>query len=385
MKVVFTGGGTGGHFYPIIAIAEAIRDQVRDRHLLAPRMYYMAPTAYDPEALFENEIVFIKCSAGKMRRYASILNVTDFFLTALGTVWALVTLLRIYPDIVVSKGGYASVPTVTAAAILGIPILIHESDAKPGRANLFAARFAYRIGVAFESASAYFPKKVQKKIARTGIPIRKDLMRIEPEGAAQYLSLDSTVPTLLVLGGSSGSLRINETVLAALPEIVEFANVIHQTGKDHFKSMQTTAPVALAKSKHGSRYHPFPYLSTLSMRRAVGASGLIVSRAGATAITEIAIWGTPAILIPIPEEVSHDQRTNAYSYAHTGAAIVIEEVNLTPHVFVSEVKRILSDAALRDDMKEKSKGFANPGAAAIIASEVLSIALSHETPLNTNA
>jgi len=384
MKVVFTGGGTGGHFYPIIAIAESIRDKVRDRHLLAPRMYYISPTAYDPEALFENEIEFIKCPAGKMRRYFSFLNITDWFVTALGIAWSFLTLLRIYPDVVVSKGGYASVPTVLAAAVLGIPILVHESDAKPGRANLLAARFAYRIGIAFDSAAQYFPKNAQKKIARTGIPVRKDLMKLEKEGAHQYLDLDPGVPTVLVLGGSSGSLRMNETLLASLPELVELGNVIHQTGKDHFKSMEKTAPVALAASKHASRYHPFPYLSALSLRRAAGAANVIISRAGATAITEIAIWGIPAILVPIPEEISHDQRTNAYSYAHSGAAIVIEEENLSPHVLVSECRRLLTDKALAEDMHAKSIGFAIRDAADIIAEEVLSVALSHEEPLKTS-
>ncbi|MBY0110445.1 UDP-N-acetylglucosamine--N-acetylmuramyl-(pentapeptide) pyrophosphoryl-undecaprenol N-acetylglucosamine transferase [Patescibacteria group bacterium] len=378
MKVVFTGGGTGGHFYPIVAIAEAIRDEVRDRRLIAPKLYYMAPSAYDMEALFENEIVFVACPAGKMRRYFSLQNITDWFLTITGTIYAFLMLLRLYPDVIVSKGGYASVPTVTAAAILGIPIIIHESDAKPGRANLFAARFAHRIAIAFDSAAAYFPKNMQKKVARTGIPVRKDLMKLEREGAAQYLDLDPAAPTILVIGGSSGSLRMNETLLAALPELVNVGNVIHQTGKDHFKSMEKTAPVALAGNQNASRYHPFPYLSTLSMRRAAGAADLVISRAGATAITEIAIWGTPAILIPIPEEISHDQRTNAYSYAHTGAATVIEEVNLSPHVLVSEVKRIIENPELRMQMKGKSAGFANLDAAKIIAEEVLSIGLTHE-------
>ena len=382
MKVVFTGGGTGGHFYPIIAIAEAIRDKVRERRLLSPKMYYIAPEPYDPEALFENEIVYIKCPAGKLRRYFSFQNVTDWFLTISGIVYAFVTLLRIYPDIIVSKGGYASVPTVIAAAVLGIPIMIHESDAKPGKANIMAARFAYRIGVAFDSAAAYFPAKFRKKIARTGIPIRKELTRLEKEGAREYLNLDPDVPTILILGGSSGSLRINETVLASLPDLVAIGNVIHQTGKEHYALMEKTAPVALKDSKFPTRYHPFPYLSTLSMRRSAGAANLVVSRAGATAITEIAVWGIPAILIPIPESVSHDQRTNAYSYAHTGAAVVLEEGNLSPHVFASEAARILGDKKLQAEMHEKSKGFAMLDAAGIIADEILRTALGHEDPLD---
>src|SRR5512146_743778 len=121
MTIVFTGGGTGGHFYPVIAIAEALRDLVREKHLVEPKLYYLAPTPFDPQALFENGIVYVRVPAGKVRRYASAQNVTDFFVTMLGTLSALFTLFRLYPDVVLSKGGYGSVPTALAARILGIP------------------------------------------------------------------------------------------------------------------------------------------------------------------------------------------------------------------------------------------------------------------------
>lgn len=378
MKIVFTGGGTGGHFYPIIAIAEAVRELSSERRLLAPQMYFMAPTPFDEEALFENQLVFLACPAGKMRRYKSLRNFTDFFTTARGVLSALGTLFRIYPDVVVSKGGYTSVPVTIAANILHIPVIVHESDAKPGRANLLAAKHAARIALAFDSARQYFPKKTQDRIARIGIPIRREVALVDPEGAVEELGLDRSVPTILILGGSSGSVRINETVLGALGELVAFVNVIHQTGKDNFKDVETTAQTILAGSEYKGRYHVFPYLNAQSIRRAAGASSVIVSRAGATAISEIAFWRRPAILIPIPEEISHDQRTNAYAYAHTGAAVVLEEANMTPHVLSSEVKRIVSDRAVIDAMSAKGADFANPEAARMIADEVLSIGLSHE-------
>lgn len=378
MKIVFTGGGTGGHFYPIIAIAEAVREIVRERRLLEPQLYYIAPKPYDPDALFQNEITFVACPAGKMRRYKSLKNFTDLFVTLTGYIRALITLFQIYPDVVVSKGGYASVPTVLAAHTLRIPVIIHESDAKPGRANLLAAKHAVRIAVAFESARAFFPKKVQDRVARIGIPIRREIAHVEAAGAAEELGLERDIPTILILGGSSGSVRINETVLSSLPELVAFANVIHQTGKDHYKEVESTSAVVLATSEHKSRYHAFPYLNSLSMRRAAGAATLVISRAGSTTIAEISLWRKPAILIPIPEAISHDQRTNAYAYAHTGAAIVLEEGNLTPHVLVSEAMRISTDPVVIDTMARKGADFANPEAARVIADEILTIALAHE-------
>ncbi len=379
MTIAFTGGGTGGHFYPIIAIAEAINDVARQMRLVEPTLYYLAPEPFDERALFENRIVFVRVRAGKVRRYFSLSNISDAFITLWGTVTAFITLLRLYPDVVVSKGGYASVPSLLAARILRIPVIIHESDAKPGRGSLLGARFAVKIAVAFDSAIAHFPEKVRSKIARTGIPIRKALMRVEPEGAKQYLSLEPSIPTILILGGSQGSVRINEAVLTALPDLVVFANVIHQTGPTNQTNVESIAKVILAENPHASRYHPFGYLSEMAMQRAAGASDIVLSRAGAGSIAEISVWKKPAIIIPIPETISHDQRTNAYAYARTGAAIVVEEENLTPHLIVAEAKRILSDPALAKKMGAAAAAFTDLDAAKLIAEAILEVALTHES------
>ncbi len=379
MTIAFTGGGTGGHFYPIIAIAEALHDLVREQQLIDPKLYFLAPDPFDEKALFENGIAYIKIPAGKVRRYASISNFFGFFVTIMGTISAFFVLFRLYPDVVVSKGGYGSVPTVLAAWLLGIPVVIHESDAKPGRANLMAGKFAKKIAISFESAAQYFPKKQQNRIARTGIPIRKALMRTEVEGARELLGLDPAVPTILILGGSQGAVRINEAVISGLPELVSFSNIIHQTGLANFKDVEAVSKVALADSPHASRYHPFNYLSEVTLQRAAGVANLVISRAGATSIAEIGLWKKPAILIPIPETISHDQRTNAYAYAGTGAAVVLEENNLTPHILASEAKRIVNDTALAKKMGESAAGFTDPDAARILASAILGIALTHES------
>lgn len=379
MKIVFTGGGTGGHFYPIIAMAEAINDLVRENRYLEPKLYYFAPTPFDKKALFENGIQYVRIPAGKIRRYFSLQNLPDVMTTVSGTIMALFTLFTLYPDVVVGKGGFGSVPTIVAARILGIPVVIHESDAKPGRASLLAAPFAKKIAISFDSAAAYFPKKVQSKIARTGTPIRKALTRLEPEGARQYLGLEEGVPTVLILGGSQGSQKINEVLLSCLPDLVGVANVIHQTGPANFAGVQSISKVVLAENPYAARYHPFDYLSELSLQRAAGVADLVISRAGAGSIAEIAAWKKPAIIVPIPESVSHDQRTNAYAFARIGAAIVLEEDNLTPHILLSEVKRILEDPALAQSMGENAASFTDPDAARILGQAILSLALKHES------
>ena len=378
MTIVFTGGGTGGHFYPIIAIAEAVNDLVRQKQLVAPTLYYLAPDPFDAEALFENRIIFMRVPAGKVRRYFSLQNISDLLITLWGTLIAFITLLRLYPDVLVSKGGYASVPSLLAARILRIPVVIHESDAKPGRGSLLGAKQAVKIAIAFDSAAAHFPKSVQDKIARTGIPIRKALLHTESQGAKQELGLDVNVLTIFVLGGSQGSMKINEAILTALPDMVAFANIVHQTGPANILEVEKVARVILAENPHKGRYHAFGYLNERAMRQAGGVADLIISRAGANSIAEIATWGKPSIIIPIPEAVSHDQRTNAYAYARTGAAEVIEEENLRPHLLAAEAKRILGNSTLASSMGEKAKGFTDPDAARVIALAVLDIALSHE-------
>lgn len=378
MKIAFTGGATGGHFYPIIAVAEALHDLVQEQHLLAPQLYFLAPTPFDQDALFQNEIQYIKIPAGKMRRYFSFENFTDLFVTLGGIVTAVTKLFALYPDVIISKGGFGSVPTTIAARILGIPVIVHESDARPGRANLMASKWAKKIAISFSGSARFFPKSVQGKIARTGIPIRKALARVQVEGAREYLHLEAGIPTILILGGSLGSERINDAVIGALPELVAFANIIHQTGKANLAVVEAVSKVALEGNEHASRYHTFNYLNEVSLERAAGIATLVISRAGATSVTEISLWKKPAILIPIPESVSHDQRMNAYAFAETGAAIVIEENNLSPHLLASEAHRIALHPEIAEKMAKAAEGFADPDAARILAKAALEIALEHE-------
>ena len=204
-------------------------------------------------------------------------------------------------------------------------------------------------------------------------------MRIEMEGAQQYLKLEKDLPTIVILGGSQGAMKINEIVLSSLPRLVSFANIIHQTGKAHFEDVQAIAHVVLGKDPHAERYHPVDYLSEVSLQRAAGVANIVVSRAGANSIAEIGLWKKPAILIPIPESVSHDQRTNAYAYAKTGAAVVLDEENLTPHILTSEIERIINSPELSKQMGASAEGFTDPDAARILAREVLAIALPHES------
>ncbi len=373
MKILLTGGGTGGHFYPIVAVAESIRKIAREEKLLDATLYYMAPSEYDPRVLFENGIIYKSSYAGKVRRYFSLLNITDAFKTAFGIMNAVVDVWRIYPDVVFGKGGYVSFPVLFAARILGIPVVIHESDSHPGRVNLWAGKFAQRIALSYRDAAKYFPAD---KVAVTGNPVRKEIMEPIKDGARDFLKLVDPIPTILIVGGSQGSRAINEAIIDILPELVKKYYVIHQTGKLNIDEMSHTAEVILNESIHRDRYKPFAYLNVLAMRMAAGAADIVISRAGSS-IFEIALWGIPSIIIPIPEEISHDQTSNAYAYAAAGGCSVIEEVNLTPHVLSSEIDRIIEKPEVAAAMKKGAAAFAHKDAADKIAREIIKIALSH--------
>ncbi len=376
MKILFTGGGTGGHFYPIIAVAEAIRERAAERKILSPTFYYMAPTKYNPRALFDTEIDFIYTPAGKIRRYFSLLNFTDIFKTISGCLIALLRMYTIYPDVVFGKGGYASFPALLAAKILRIPVIIHESDSAPGKVNAWAGKFAEKIAVSYPDSAKYFTKQPEK-IAHTGNPIRKGIIQPLSNGALEYLNLEQNTPVILVLGGSQGSETINNVIIDSLPELLNRYQVVHQTGRDNFKEVQAMVGISLKDHPYSHRYHPFDYLNDLGMRMSAGVANVVISRAGST-IFEIAAWGLPSIIIPLSPAISHDQKTNAFAYARSGAASVIENANATAHVLIEEIDHICKNPAIAEKMKTQAKSFARLDSAILIGDAILDVALRHE-------
>ncbi len=374
MKILLTGGGTGGHFYPIIAVAQALRAVAKEKKLVDLKLYYMAPQPYDERLLFENNISFIRGSAGKMRRYFSLMNFVDIFRTFFGTLNAVWKIYWLYPDVIFGKGGYVSFPAMFAAWFLRIPVVIHESDSVPGRVNAWAGKFARKIAVSYPDAGQFFPKD---KVAFTGNPVRQEVMRAAKDGAYEFLHLEKDIPLLLVLGGSQGSQIINQNLLDILPALVQKYQIIHQAGKDNYNFVKSTSSAVLLTNPHKSRYQPFDTLGSLALRMSAGAADLVISRAGST-IFEIAIWNLPAILIPITDSNGDHQRKNAYSYARSGAALVVEESNLTPHLLQGEIERLMEHPDERAKMAAAAKTFARLDSGYLIADAIIEIGLEHE-------
>lgn len=373
MKILFTGGGSGGHFYPIIAVAEKLNQQLAIENISGVEMYFMSTDPYNAQLLSENKIVFKQVTAGKMRGYFSILNFFDLFKTAWGIIKAFFQMFALYPDVVFGKGGYASFPVLVAARIFRIPVIIHESDSVPGRVNEWAGKFAQKIAISYTEAAEFFPLE---RTALTGNPIREDLIRPSGKDAWKELGLDRNIPVILILGGSQGARLINDQIVTLSPRLVEKYQIIHQTGEANAAEVQSTVDGLLTGNPNASRYHVYSYLDNQTMRLAAEAATVVVSRAG-SAIFEIAVWEVPAILIPIANHVGDHQRKNAFAYSRAGAATVIEETNLGPNILIAEIDRLVSDESKRKAMKEAAHKFARTDAAAKIAEQIMAVVLRH--------
>ena len=374
MKIVLTGGGSGGHFYPIIAVAKKLNEILEHEKIVNVELFYMSTEPYNERLLFDNKLTFKRITAGKSRTYFSFKNFTDIFKTSLGIIKAIFQMFVIYPDVVFSKGGFASFPALVAARFFRIPVIIHESDSVPGRVNAWAGKFAQKIAISYPESAKFFPAS---RTALTGNPIREDLVQPSGKDAWKELGLDPNIPVLLVLGGSLGAQKINGHMVTLAPRLVEKYQVIHQTGENNITEVTELVNGLLGGNPNASRYHVYGYLDTKSMRMAAETATIVVSRAG-SAVFEIAAWGVPAILIPITDSNGDHQRKNAFAYARAGGATVIEESNLSTSILLAEIDHFMEDGEKRKIMKEKALEFARTDASEKIAEQIVAVLLRHQ-------
>lgn len=368
MKIVITGAG-GGHFYPLIAVAERIRKESFVQKIEQPEFYFFSDKPYDEEALFSIDCKFVQIPAGKLRVYPSAETIKDIFKTIGGCFVALVKLYSIYPDVVFAKGGYASFPTLFAARILSIPVVIHESDTVPGRTTQWAGKFALRVALSYQEASAFYPKE---KIALTGQPIRDALL---PPQDFKRVYTKKDRPVILILGGSQGSQVINNAVLQILPSLINICDIVHQAGKENIEEVEKKSKEILRDSQFKDRYYVDSFIDTGIFYPKVD---LVLTRAG-SAMFEMVLWQLPMIVVPIPETISRDQRSNAYTMASHGVATVLEENNVSANILMSVITRIIDEEKTYMHMIQNSEQFNNSfTAATVIAREIIRISLSHK-------
>ena len=369
MKVLFTGGGTGGHIFPILAVARELRlAWTRPEPL---ELFYLGPEDDFAETLLSQEGIKVKSIwAGKIRRYLNIssliLNFIDLLKLPIGFLQSFFYIFFWAPDAIFSKGGYGSFPPVLAGWLLGVPIFLHESDIAPGLANKILSKFAVDIFVSFPKTEYFSPKK----IIVVGNPIRPGIWEGSKEVAKELFEISGEKPVILILGGSQGAQRINDLILTILPEFLKEFEIIHQVGERNFKEVEREVAVILPEELK-KYYHFYPLLREIELKHAYQAADLIVARAGSGTIFEIAAAAKPSILIPLPESAQGHQIKNAYAYAQTGAAIVIEEENFTPRFFLEKIRYLFSRPDFLTEMSERAKEFSCPRAGRIIAEYLL--------------
>ena len=365
MKILFAGGGTGGHVIPIIALTREIRRIYQTPDL---QFYFLGPKDDFSQALLSQEGIKVKhVLAGKIRRYPGwkniLLNALDVCVKIpLGIVQAFFHVFFMSPDLIFSKGGFGSIPGVLAGKLLFVPVFLHESDITPGAANKFLVNFVMEIFVSFPKTE-YFPVK---KMILVGNPTRMEILEGSKEEAKSFFKMTSAKPVLLVLGGSQGAQRINDKILEVLPQLLENFEVIHQCGDNNFQQVRAESRV-LINQEQEKFYHLFTFLREPELKRAYAAADLIVSRAGSGSIFEIAAAGKPSILVPLPESAQNHQVKNAYAYQESGACIVIEETNFTSRFFLERIKSLFSQTDELLKMVNGTRAFAKPQAAKIIA------------------
>ncbi|MEK9175491.1 MAG: UDP-N-acetylglucosamine--N-acetylmuramyl-(pentapeptide) pyrophosphoryl-undecaprenol N-acetylglucosamine transferase [Patescibacteria group bacterium] len=375
MKILFAGGGgTGGHFYPIIAVARALRDIAEREHIIAIDMFFAADNMFDENILSEEGIHFINIPSGKIPRYASLHFIVTPFKILLGIMIAFWKLYILLPDVIFSKGGYSAFPILVGARILRIPVIIHESDSIPGKVNTWSGKWARRVAISFSESSVFF-KNIN--IALIGNPIRHQVVGGNLSEALDEFELEENIPVILILGGSQGAEIINESILDILTDALSRYQIIHQTGKNNIDDALGRSGIVLEKSEFKHRYHPYAFLGESDLRNAARAASIVVSRAGSGSIFELAAWRLPAILIPLESSAQDHQRENAYAYAHFGGCDVIEETNLKPHILLSTIDKILNDPQKIQKMKLAAQEFAKLDAAEKIAEEIIKLGI-HE-------
>lgn len=314
-SIAFTGGGTGGHIYPGLALVSALRKEALQKEADCRVFWIGSKNPLDASIIEEAGIPFFPIPTGKLRRNVSFRNVIDLFKVAAGFFAARRILKRERPALLFSKGGFVSVPPCAAAASLGIPVITHESDYSPGLATRinarFAARGAGRIITAYPETIEQLPAAVRGKAVVLGNPVRAEFKTASAEKGRAFLGAEAGERIMLVLGGSQGARELNELVQDALPELAKTYLIIHQTGAN-WKQVNAFP-----------HYKPYPYIKE-ELPHVLAAAELVLARSGAGTVWEAATAGKPMILVPLAGAGTRgDQVENARFFEQAGAAIVL--------------------------------------------------------------
>ena len=364
LRACFVGGGTGGHLYPLLAVAEALRE-------LEPRaelLFIGARTGAERDVLEREGHPYRPISARPVPYRVSPESLLAPLWLLLGLGEAARVLVSFEPHVLVTTGGYVAASVVPAAWSLGVPVVLHDSDALTGRANRLLARWASAVTVAYESARE---RLNGRHVTWTGQPIRRAVLEAEREPAAAALGVNPRATTVLVTGGSRGARSINSALVEALPELLKQRDlqILHVAGRQ--RHAEVLADLAQRGIQPGARYHVWDYLYDL--HQALACADLVVCRGGSNSLWEAAARGLPAIIVPYPYAAAH-QEANAEPFLEAGAAVLVRDAELSGEALVRLIGDLVSDVERRERMGTAARSLVRPEAAVRVAEAALTAA-----------
>lgn len=362
MRVLLTGGGTGGHIYPALAVAaECIK-----REPASKLLYIGSETGLEKQIVERENIPFAAIDISGFRRSLSWKNVRTIlrFMKGVGRSRQLIREFK--PDIVVGTGGYVAGPVVYAASRLGVPCLIHEQNAFPGLANRFLSRYADCVAISFQESESYFSRA--KRTVYTGNPCATAVVQADARRGYESLGIDENVPLVVVFGGSRGALALNEAMVEMLRFIPELSRVqfVFVTGNAYF---ERTRAQMQKLGELPANLSVVPYVN--NMPEVLAAATLTVGRAGASSLAEITALGLPSVLVPSPNVTGNHQEANARALAERGASVMILEQDLSGERLFQTIRSIVTDPIRREHMARRAAEFGRPDAAERVFSEML--------------
>lgn len=380
-----TGGGTGGHVSPALAVVQTLRQMAEGAAWRPVFLYIGSAHGVEKRLATEAGLPFVGVQTGKLRRssslrgYLSLANLFDLFRIPVGVFQALRQVWRFRPDVVLSTGGYVCVPPVIAAWLLRAPVLTHEQTVQVGLANRIAARFAARIALTFEGALADLPPRLRARAFVTGNPVRAAIFvgdRTRARGRFGFAQEDDALPTIYVTGGAQGARVLNRAVESVLPDLLAVCRVLHQCGQQPEGTEQDfdrlTAAAASLGPERRRRYWLARFVGE-EIGDVFALADLVVGRSGAGTVTEVAALGKPALFIPLVPTGGDEQTRNARRSVEAGAAVILPNGELDGPRLLSEVRALLSDPARLRAMSEAARTLARPDAARDLAEALLTL------------
>jgi UDP-N-acetylglucosamine--N-acetylmuramyl-(pentapeptide) pyrophosphoryl-undecaprenol N-acetylglucosamine transferase len=371
MRVLISGGGTGGHIYPALSVATQLHE-IYHADILYLGSDDGMETRLVPEAGFRLATV----KAGKLQRYVSWKTVTGVARVPVGMAQAVGIVSKFRPDVAFTSGGYVAVPAGLAARLNGVPLLMHQQDVSPNLSNRLIAPLATQISVAFADSQRYFPAN---KTVHMGNPVRQailDVRQTAPQQARSQLGFDPQLPLLLVTGASQGARHLNQVLCHTLSALLPRFQILHLSGAKLFDETQTLCESQMqgldAETKQ--RYRLVPYLSD-EMPLALQAADLVICRAGASTLSELAVLSKPSILVPLPPGIGGSpQEINADMFERKQAAIAIRDVDLKPEVLQKHVDTIITSENCLQEMAEAASHLGRPAATQEIVEAIVRMA-----------